>query len=70
MNTRDKIITTLNECLSEVNGIKFCGIDNATRVVKINNAIVAAAKMIDELQEENDDLKKRIAEEAEKAQVE
>lgn len=58
MKARDRLITALNECIRNLNEIEISGVDNASRVVRINNAIVAASKAADEMQAVIDALNK------------
>ena len=58
MKARDRLITALNECIRNLNEIEISGVDNASRVVRINSAIVAASKAADEMQAVIDALNK------------
>lgn len=50
MKARDRLIMALNECIRNLNEIEISGVSNAEKVVRINNAIVAASKVADEMQ--------------------
>ena len=65
MKARDRLIMALNECIRNLNGLEISGVGNAEKVVRINNAIVTASKVADEMQAMIDEMSRETDKEKE-----